>query len=208
MELLNTIIAVVFAVTIHEYCHAWMAYHLGDPTGKHLGRLSLNPLRHFDPLGTLSLILFHFGWGKPVPYNPAYLAHPKRDAALIGLAGPFSNLLMAILVSIPLKYLNNTSVEAMPIYALLATIVGVNIVLFSLNVLPFPPFDGSKIIGVFIPRRFQHAYEQYLEKGVMYVIIFILFDTFILQDVFHVSILGSMIGFVSHWVAVLISLGT
>ncbi|MBP9718654.1 site-2 protease family protein [Candidatus Gracilibacteria bacterium] len=208
MDLLSTIIAVVAAVTVHEYCHAWMAYKLGDPTGKHLGRLSLNPLRHFDPLGTFALIFLGFGWGKPVPYNPTYLAHPKRDASLIALAGPFSNLITAILIAIPLKYFNNTSIEVLPIYNLLQSIFWVNVLLFSLNILPLPPFDGSKIIGIFIPRRFHDAYETFLEKGVMYVIIFILFDSFILQDLFNISILGTVVGFVSKWVIAIISLGT
>lgn len=207
-DLLSTVIAIVFAVTVHEFCHAWVANRLGDPTPRVLGRLTLNPLKHFDLVGTLALIFFGFGWGKPVPFNPANLRYPKRDSALIALAGPMANLITAIVFAIPLKYLSTTSLQSMPIYSLLGHIFGISVLLFSLNILPFPPFDGSKIIGIFVPRKYIPAYEEYLQKGVMYVIIFILFDSFILTNLVGFSLLGMIISYVTTWVIAIISLAT
>src|SRR3989338_11315825 len=87
----------VFCLTIHEYSHAWVAFKLGDPTAKAMGRLTLNPLAHLDPVGTLLLLLVGFGWGKPVPFNPNYFANPRRSSALVSLAGPASNFIFAVL---------------------------------------------------------------------------------------------------------------
>ena len=208
MSLLFSIIAVIIGVTVHEFSHAWVADRLGDPTPRHLGRLTLNPLAHFDLFGTLALIIFKIGWGKPVPFNPNYLKHPKRDAALISLAGPCANLLTAIIVAIPLKYLAQTPFGESPFYTLLGVIFWISLVLFSLNVLPIPPLDGSKIIGIFIPARFHYHYEQYLRDGVKFFLIFILFDQFLLVSIFGSSVLGTIIFGLAQWIATLISLGT
>lgn len=208
VDLLSSVIAIIFAVSVHEFSHAWMANKLGDPTGKIMGRLTLNPLKHFDFFGTLSLLVFGIGWGKPVPFNPENLRSPKRDAALIALAGPLSNLLTALVMAIPLKYLSDTSFRGLPLYDLLGNIFGISVLLFALNVLPFPPFDGSKIIGVFIPRSWQPAYERYLRDGVKYVILFILFDSFIIQSFLKFSILNLIVVKVTTWIIAIISLGT
>lgn len=208
LDFVSSIIAIIFAVTIHEYCHAWMAYKLGDPTGKIFGRLSLNPLRHFDFFGTLSLIFFGIGWGKPVPFNPENLRSPKRDSALVALAGPLSNLLTALVFAIPLKYLSDSAFRTLPIYGLFGHIFAISVLLFALNVLPFPPFDGSKIIGIFVPRRFQGVYENYLRDGMKYVILFILFDVLVLQNVFSFSILHTIVIKMTTWIIAIISLGT
>lgn len=208
MLLLFNIIAIILVVTVHEFCHALAADRLGDPTPRHLGRLTLNPLAHFDLFGTLALIIFKIGWGKPVPFNPHYLKHPKRDAALISLAGPCANLLTAIIVAVPLKYFAQTPFSGNPLYTLLSVIFWISIVLFSLNVLPLPPLDGSKIIGIFVPARFHYHYEQYLRDGVKYFLIFILLDQFFLVNIFGNSILGTIIFGLAQWIAALISLGT
>ena len=208
LNLLSSVIAIVFAVTIHEFCHAWAANGLGDPTGRVHGRLTLNPLKHFDFFGTLSLIFFGIGWGKPVPFNPHNLRHPKRDSALIALAGPLSNLLTAFVFAIPLKYLSGTSFSSLPMYGLMANIFEVSIILFSLNVLPFPPFDGSKMIGIFVPLRWQFAYEEYLQEGMKYVIIFILFDAFVLKEILGYSLLNFVVGTMAMWIMALVSLGS
>lgn len=206
--MISSIIAIIFAVTIHEFFHAWTADKLGDPTGRIYGRVSLNPLRHFDLIGTLSLIIFGIGWGKPVPYNPENLRSPKRDGALIALAGPASNLLCAFIFAIPLKYLSGTAFHAYPFYGLAQALFMINVLLFSLNVLPLPPFDGSKIIGLLIPRCWQHRYDIFLREGVRYVILFILFDVLILQNLFRFSILFTIVERMSSWVIAIISLGT
>lgn len=208
LNFVSWIVAIIFAVSVHEFSHAWMADRLGDPTARLMGRLTLNPLKHFDLVGTLSLIFFHIGWGKPVPFNPDNLKYPKRDSALIGLAGPLSNLLTAIVFAVPLKYLQNTGFEQLPIHELMGSIFAVSILLFSLNILPFPPFDGSKIIGILIPHRFQYAYERYMQDGVKYVIIFILFDVLVLQDALGYSLLGKVVLTITSSIIALISVGT
>lgn len=208
LDLISSFAAIIFAVTVHEFSHAWMANALGDPTGRLYGRLSLNPLRHFDFFGTLSLLLFGIGWGKPVPFNPENLRYPKRDSALIALAGPMANLLTAIVFAIPLKYLSGGNFVSLPIFGLMYDIFRISIVLFALNALPFPPFDGSKIIGIFVPHRYHFAYEKFLRDGVQYVIIFILFDVLVLERVLGYSVLSRVVGFLSTWLIALVSLGT
>lgn len=205
---ITSLVAVIFAVTIHEFCHAWMATYLGDPTARVLGRLSLNPLRHFDFFGTLALIFIGIGWGKPVPFNEQNLRNPKRDSALIAAAGPLSNLLTALILAIPLKYLSATSFKDLPLYDLLSSLFAISILLFSLNVLPLPPFDGSKIIGLLVPRRLQRSYDTFLKEGVTWVIIFVLFDVMVLQKTTGVSVLHLVVSKISTWVIALISLGT
>lgn len=208
MSLLFVVIGIIWGVTVHEFSHAFVANRLGDPTGKHLGRLTLNPLAHFDLFGTLALVFFGIGWGKPVPFNPHYLKHPKRDAALISLAGPFANFLSAVLFAIPLHYFAGTPFSGNTFYLLLKFIFDINIVLCALNVLPIPPLDGSKIIGIFIPDRFQYQYERYLQDGVKYFIIFILLDMLLLKNILGNSVLGTIIFGLSNWIAGLIALGT
>lgn len=208
MSIIYGIIAIIFCLTVHEYAHAWVADKLGDPTARLLGRLSLNPMRHFDLVGTLCLIFFKIGWGKPVPFNPHNLKYPRRDSALISLAGPLTNLLTAIILALPLKWMSESSLAVQPIFDLVSAIFIMSVLIFSLNVLPFPPFDGAKIIGVFVPRRYLHLYESYLTDGMRYVIIFILFDLIVIEELFHFSILDRVVTRVATWVIALISIGT
>lgn len=210
MIFLYSVIAILFAVAIHESAHAWAADRLGDPTGRLEGRISLNPFNHLDLFGTFALVFFGIGWGKPVPFNPVNLHHPKRDSALIALAGPLSNLLCAILVALPLKYLSigATSVIAEPLFLLLKSFFSINVLLFSLNMLPFPPLDGSKIVGILVPHRYRVPYAEYLHHGVKYFIIFVIFDVIVLERVFEFSILRFMVTNVSSAIITLISLGT
>jgi Zn-dependent protease len=133
----------ILAIGLHEAAHCYMADYLGDPTPEALGRKTLNPLSHLDPLGTL-MILFTggFGWGKPAPYDPYNLASPTRDTKLIALAGPVSNLLLAIVLSLVFHLLSNLS-----ILGILKYLISLNINLALFNLLPIPPLDGSKIIA-------------------------------------------------------------
>lgn len=202
------IIALVVAVTIHEFSHAWVATRLGDPTPHIHGRVTLNPLKHLDPLGTLALIFFHFGWGKPVPFNPHNLRKPTRDSALIACAGPASNILTAILCAIPLKYLAATAFASTIFYSFIGSLFAVSIVLFSLNILPLPPFDGSKVIGIFIPRKWKYEYDQFLENGVTWVLIFIVFDQMIVKHLLGESILGYVVGAITNAIFALVGLGS
>jgi len=133
---------IILAIGIHEAAHCYMADYLGDPTPRSMGRLSLNPLVHLDPLGTL-VILFTglFGWGKPSPFDPYNLKDPRRDTALIALAGPVSNILLAILLSLPLRFLSIPNSLVPIAYSLIA--LNINLAIF--NLIPIPPLDGSKI---------------------------------------------------------------
>lgn len=209
------IFALVLAVTVHEFCHAVTAVFLGDPTPRIHGRVSLNPMRHLDPLGSivvpLVLYISHapvFGWAKPVLFNPNNLRKPTRDSALIGLAGPASNLLMAIVTAIPLKYLAATAFANTVFFEFIGVFFIVNISLFSLNILPFPPFDGSKIIGLFIPYRFRRQYDVFLEKGVLWVLVFIAFDQMILSWLIGFSIINYVLNQIGTFLLLLVGLGT
>ena len=205
LELIYFIVALVIAITVHEFAHALAAYKLGDPTAKYHGRLTLNPLAHLDPIGTLMMFLVHFGWGKPVPVNPYHFKNPVKDSALVSLSGPMSNFLTALIFSVPLKYFY----AGLPswLVVLLWIIVDLNIVLGIFNLLPFPPLDGSKIFAVFIPQKHQNAYFNFLEKSQPYFMGFILIDIFILTRLFGFSILWLVLGNLFDLVKTLIFLG-
>ncbi|HPD44655.1 MAG TPA: site-2 protease family protein [Candidatus Woesebacteria bacterium] len=141
---INSVIALIIAITIHEFSHAYVADHLGDPTPRSAGRLSLNPLAHLDPLGTLMLFLAGFGWGKPVPIDPYNFRHPRRDSALVSVAGPVSNLIFAVLITLIAKFFY------IPLFGIL---IFINISLAVFNLLPFHPLDGSHIFPDLFPGR-------------------------------------------------------
>ena len=133
---------IILAIGIHEAAHCYMADYLGDPTPQAMGRKTLNPLAHMDPLGTLMILVTGgFGWGKPAPYDPYNLANPARDTKLIALAGPFSNVLIAIILSLILKIFN-----LQPLLSIFYFLISININLALFNLLPIPPLDGSKIL--------------------------------------------------------------
>jgi len=133
---------IIIAIGIHEAAHCFAADYLGDPTPRALGRVTLNPLAHLDPLGTLAILITGaFGWGKPSPFDPYNLAHPRRDTALIALAGPVSNIALALLLSLPLHFIGTTNILFTVVYSL----IHLNINLAIFNLLPVPPLDGSKI---------------------------------------------------------------
>lgn len=163
-----SILSFVPAIVVHEVAHGFAAYKLGDPTAKAAGRLSLNPMKHIDPFGTvilpLLLMILHwpiFGYAKPVPYNPTYFKDPRRGDAITGLAGPLANLCMALIAAIIMQILH----AALPplvlfsgamyyVYAMLLPIfILVNLYLMFFNLLPIPPLDGSSIIALFIPEK-------------------------------------------------------
>ena len=138
---------IILAIGIHEASHAFMADYLGDPTPRSLGRTTLNPLAHLDPLGTLAILVTgFFGWGKPAPYDPYNLRDPKRDTALIALAGPASNLLMAVFFSFFARFFSLPAVIA----GILFLMIRLNITLALFNLIPIAPLDGSKIAGIFM----------------------------------------------------------
>jgi Zn-dependent protease len=145
---LMTAIAILFAFTIHEYFHAQAAYSLGDPTAKNAGRLTVNPLAHFDPFGTLLIFIIGIGYGKPVPFNPYNLKNQKWGPALVGLAGPASNFLCALIVGLLLRFLTISNPMLTTFFSIF---VWLNLSLGVFNLLPIPPLDGSHIFSSIAP---------------------------------------------------------
>lgn len=147
-------LALIVSLTVHEFFHAFLADRFGDPTPRSYGRVSLNPLKHLDPLGTIMLFLVHFGWGKPVPIDPYNLS--RKEETLVALAGPVSNLLLAVIASIALHFY---------FHPILFVLIQTNVVLAVFNLLPLPPLDGSKVILNLLPpsesTRWQQAFDQY-----------------------------------------------
>lgn len=205
MHFFYLVVALLFCLTVHEAAHAWVAYKLGDPTAKALGRVSLNPLRHLDLIGTLMIFLVQFGWGKPVPYDERNLKHPRRDAALIAIAGPLSNLITALIIALFLKY-NSFNLPVL-VSGSLAAIYSLSIVLFLFNLLPIAPLDGSKVIGVLIPRKYDDQYAQFLDKGPFMLVMLIIFDRLI-ATIINLSPLSVVIGYGYDLVTTLIFFAT
>ncbi len=165
------LISLVVAITIHEFAHALVADYLGDPTPRLSGRLSLNPLAHLDPLGTLALLLVGFGWGKPVPIDPYNLRYPRRDSAFISLAGPGSNLLLATVLSLLIRFIPSL----LPFSSLLVPIIVLNVGLAVFNLLPVGPLDGAKILIGFVPARMAADLEDNLDRYGLFLLLFVLF---------------------------------
>ena len=169
-ELLLFLPALLIAITVHEFAHAWAADRLGDPTPQLQGRLSLNPLKHLDPVGTLMLLFFRFGWGKPVEFDPYNLRHPRRDAAVISLAGPAINLILATVLSLVLKF------SPSPLFSIfLYPVILININLAIFNLLPVPPLDGAKILYGILPREWADEYNDFMGRyGTILLILLII----------------------------------
>lgn len=206
MEFLYLIASLVIVITIHEFSHAWTAFKLGDPTAKFEGRVSLNPLKHLDPIGTLMMFLVHIGWGKPVPVNPKYFKNRTRDEALTALAGPLSNLILALVIAIPIKYYGDRMLDQ--VFLFLNILMDISIILFAFNMLPFPPLDGSKFLGWLVPRKYKLKYDLYLQNGTLYFLIFLVTDRFLLLKIFGFSFLSEFIGVIFTFVKTAIFLGS
>jgi Zn-dependent protease len=157
--LLFAVPSILIASTVHEFFHAWTAYKLGDPTPKANGRLTLNPLAHIDPIGAIMMVLFKFGWSKPVPINEWNFKNRRQGKALTALAGPVSNLILAALSGLLYHFLNSYQ----PIASFLYIFAVINISLAVFNIIPIPPLDGHKVVGWFLPRRWSYWWEK-LEK--------------------------------------------
>ena len=176
-------IPILFAITLHEAAHGWVANKLGDPTAKNLGRITLNPIKHIDPVGTIVVPLFLatvspfvLGWAKPVPFEPRYFKSPLLDMALVAVAGPASNFFMACIwaMFIQLAFL---SLEQSQLLSFLAEMgekgIIINIVLMVLNLLPIPPLDGGRVVAGILPPKLAIPYMQ-LERFGMIIILLLL----------------------------------
>ncbi len=185
MGLLLSLPIILLALSVHETAHGYVAYKLGDPTARNLGRLTLNPLKHLDPFGFLCMLLAGFGWANPVPINTRHFKNPRRDMALSAAAGPVSNLLLAVIFTaiykvftIVLPYMNITSdthyylVFAVNLFIQLG--ISLNISLAVFNLLPVPPLDGSRLLYVFLPPKYYFGvmkYERYISIGIMVLLL-------------------------------------
>lgn len=172
---------VLFAITLHEVAHGWVANRLGDPTARMLGRLTLNPIKHIDPIGTvlvpgLMLLMggFLFGWAKPVPVSPRNFKDPRRDMAIVAAAGPVSNLIMAVMWAALLKLVSVQQVAfgwaAEPLALMGLAGISINLALAVLNLLPIPPLDGGRVVDNLLPPRLSASYSQ-LEPYGMWIIL-------------------------------------
>ena len=175
-------IAVLISLTVHEYCHGYAAYKMGDSTAKNFGRLTLNPLKHLDPIGALCMLFFHVGWAKPVPINARNFKDPKKGFAITALAGPLSNLILgffsAFVYLLVFAFLKDVRFESKDFSYYLASNIltflflfhSINIGLGLFNLLPIPPFDGSRLLNVFLPPKYYFGimkYEKYIYYGVL-----------------------------------------
>lgn len=198
------ILILIFSIVIHEVAHGWMAYHLGDPTAKHAGRLTLNPLKHLDPFGSvilpLLLILFArlsgggiiFGWAKPVPINPYNFRDQRWGSAKSALAGPGANLLVAVFFGLIMRFL--PSLIAVPsLYLIFGYIVFINLLLALFNLLPIPPLDGSHILFALLGNRGEEA-KLFLQQYGMFILLFFIFFAFRLIIPLIYSLSGLIIG--------------
>lgn len=173
---------ILFSLTVHEFSHGFIAYKLGDPTARNFGRLTLNPLKHLDPLGTIMMVLFHFGWAKPVPIQTRYFKKPRRDMALTAAAGPISNLILGfiglLLYAVYITVVNHVWAGAqIDINGIVFQVVSnganllwllfqMNISLAVFNLIPIPPLDGSRLLFIFLPPKWYFGvmrYERYIQ---------------------------------------------
>ncbi len=179
LEILYQIIAFVFAICVHESAHAWTANQCGDPTARMLGRISLNPIKHVDPIGTVLVPLLgmlsgigFIGWAKPTPVDPHNLRHPVRDDILVSVAGPASNILLGIIAVVGLfvvSRLGGGGPDSVlePIALLCAAFINVNILLAAFNLIPIPPLDGSHVVRHMLPESAKRVYDMIGYVGIL-----------------------------------------
>ena len=196
IQLLIQIPILLITLTIHEFSHGYVAYLLGDDTAKRAGRLTLNPISHIDPIGLLMLFIVHICWAKPVPVNPYNFHNQKRDMAITAAAGPVSNFVMAVILSVVFNLLKAANPDILYSGSLIAQIftsmlvyaILINLALGIFNLIPIPPMDGSKILGGFLSDEAYNRYTAQERKGAQ-----ILMIIFAVSFVFKLNIIGTII---------------
>ena len=194
----------LLAITMHEVAHGWVAERFGDPTARLLGRLTLNPLKHLDPIGTLLLFFIGFGWARPVPVNPGNLRDPRRNILWVALGGPIANLGLALLSALVLRVLGGLptwpigSIEAMvlePLILMAAFSLYINVVLAVINLMPVPPLDGGRVLIGLLPQK-TAAVVARLEPFGFFIVIFLFFFSPLSERVL-LPIVGSLTAFLA-----------
>ena len=196
VQLLFQIPILLITLTIHEVSHGMVAYLLGDDTAKRAGRLTLNPISHIDWIGLLMLFLVHIGWAKPVPINPYNFKNYKRDTALTAAAGPLSNFLLAILLSLVFIIIKSTNPNILHYGSLISRFfiqmllyaILINLALGIFNLIPIPPMDGSKILGGFLSDEAYYKYTAREKQGAQILILI-----FAISYIFRLNLIGAII---------------
>ena len=189
MTILIWILAFAIAITVHEAAHAWMSFRLGDPTAKLDGRLSLNPIKHYDPVGTTLLLVtaimrsfglpvIPFGWAKPVEYDPYNLKNPRKDAALISLSGPMANILVAILLAVLTRIFGGPFSPYNFVLNIVFPIILLNVSLAIFNLLPIHPLDGGKALVGILPEDTYHEVDRFLRRYGTIILLMLIFPVF------------------------------
>lgn len=187
INLLLLIPVIIISLSVHEAAHGYISNKLGDSTARNLGRITINPIKHLDPIGFICMVLFGIGWANPVPINTRYFKKPRRDMALSAAAGPISNLLLAVVFallmklffSLPVTVLSSLGVFTEIIILFLMQAISLNVFFAVFNLIPVPPFDGSRILYVFLPPKYYFGvmkYERYICLGFMLLLFFGVLD--------------------------------
>ncbi|WP_163328633.1 site-2 protease family protein [Desulfurobacterium thermolithotrophum] len=178
MNFLIALPAILWAITIHEFAHGYIAYKLGDPTPKITGRLTLNPFAHLDIIGFLALVLVHFGWAKPVMVNPNnFRIDPRKGEILVASGGPLANFLSAFVSVLVLKYFPFSSLPfniSEPLFLIFKYSIFINVAFGIFNLLPIPPLDGSKILEALLPPKLYYSYKKIEPYGPIILIILVI----------------------------------
>ena len=201
--ILLSVPAALISIAVHESAHGYVSYKQGDPTARNLGRITLNPLKHFDIMGFICMVLFRVGWAKPVPVNPRYYKNPRRGMAITAAAGPVSNIIMAFigvigyelvgLMLISFREMNTAYYICVTIYMFFQVFASLNVFLAIFNLIPVPPFDGSRIAYIFMPPKAYFGimkYERYIMIGMIAILWLGVLDTPL--DFLSTSILNGM----------------
>ena len=175
------VVAIVLGITVHEFMHAYAASRLGDDTARLMGRLSLNPMAHLDPFGTLLIILAGFGYGKPVPFNESRLRSAMGVSA-VALAGPFANLVLAVVCALPLRF-SDVTLFGGTYERILTSVVVLNCVLAVFNLIPVPPLDGSNVVYGLLPPQQRHTWRSYQQYGPILLLLLLFFGARILSTI-------------------------
>lgn len=199
--ILLSVPAALISIAVHESAHGYVSYKQGDPTARNLGRITLNPLKHFDIMGFICMVLFRVGWAKPVPVNPRYYKNPRRGMAITAAAGPVSNIIMAfigvigyeLVGLISFREMNTAYYICVTIYMFFQVFASLNVFLAIFNLIPVPPFDGSRIAYIFMPPKAYFGimkYERYIMLGMIAILWLGVLDTPL--DFLSTSILNGM----------------